>query len=135
MKTKSLVGPSLTLIFCLAAYIVYVFSIMQNNKNWIAIAALIYFLPIFVDFIEDFESTFIEQKNVFYIFIGCIIAGVAYLAVLLSYLALVEDGISETAMFIFKLFLVVVPVVCLPIKAYPVAMGLMQKYKRLFPRG
>ena len=48
---------------------------------------------------------------------------------------LVEDGISETAMFVFKLFLVVVPVVCLPIKAYPVAMGLMQKYKRLFPRG
>lgn len=65
MKTKSLVGPSLTLVFCLAAYIVYVFSIMQNNKNWIAIAALIYFLPIFVDFIEDFESTFVEQKNIF----------------------------------------------------------------------
>lgn len=135
MKTKSLVGPSLTLIFCLAAYIVYVSSIMQNNKNWIAIAALIYFLPIFVDFVEDFESTFIEQKKVFLVFIGCIVAGILYLAGLLSYLALVEDGISETAMFIFKLFLVVVPVVCLPIKAYPVVMGLMQKYKRLFPRG
>ena len=135
MKTKSLVGSSLTFIFCLAAYIVYVFSIMQNNKNWIAIAALIYFLPLFVDFMEDFESTFVEHKKVFLLFIGCIISAVVYLAVLLSYLALVEDGISESAMFVFKLFLVVVPVVCLPIKAYPAVMGLMQKYKRLFPGG
>lgn len=133
MKTKSLVGSSLTFVFCLAAYIVYVFSIMQNNKNWIAIAALIYFLPLFVDFIEDFESTFVEHKKVFLIFIGCIISAILYLAVLLSYLALVEDGISGAAMFVFKLFLVVVPVVCLPIKAYPVVVGLMQKYKRLFP--
>lgn len=133
MKTKSLVGSSLTFVFCLAAYIVYVFSIMQNNKNWIAIAALIYFLPLFVDFIEDFENTFVEHKKVFLIFIGCIISAILYLAVLLSYLALVEDGISGAAMFVFKLFLVVVPVVCLPIKAYPVVVGLMQKYKRLFP--
>lgn len=130
---KSLVSPFLSFVFCSTAYVVYVASMMKNDKNWVAIAALIYFLPLFIDLIEDFESIAILQKKFFIFTIVCIIIAAAYLIALLSYLTMSEDGVNESAEFVFKLFLSGCPIVCIPIKVYPLWLALMQRYKRLFP--
>lgn len=135
MKTNSgsLVSPLLTLIFCSSAYVVYIFSMFQNDKNWVAIAALIYFLPLFIDLIEDFEGTNILQKKFFTFTIICLGVGALYLVCLLAYLTISEAKLDGTPAFVFKFFLSVAPIVCIPIKAYPVCITLMQRYRKLFP--
>lgn len=132
--SKSLVSPILSLVFCSTAYVVYVFSMMQNDKNWVAIAALIYFLPLFIDLIEDFESTNILQKKFFIFTVFCVIIAVIYTIALLSYLTMTEDGVNETPSVAFKIFLSICPIVCIPIKIYPVWLAIMQRYKRQYPQ-
>lgn len=132
--SKSLVSPILSLVFCSTAYVVYVFSMMQNDKNWVAIAALIYFLPLFIDLIENFENTKILQKKFFVFTVGCVIIAALYIIALLSYLTMTEDGVNNTPSVCFKVFLSLCPIVCIPIKIYPVWLAIMQKYKRLYPQ-
>ena len=53
MANKSFLGNALTFAFSLVAYIVYIFSITKNDEKWMLVLALIYFLPLFVDFAEE----------------------------------------------------------------------------------
>ena len=133
-KVRSIAYPLLTLIFCLVAYVVYAVSMLQNDKNWVAIAALIYFFPLFIDLLESFENTVFYHKKFFFITIMCIVIGGLYFAGLVTYLTMAESLINETPRVIFKLLLASCPIVCIPIKAYPVCVILMQRYRRFFSK-
>lgn len=130
MTQKSLLSSSLTLIFSVSAYIVYVFSIIKQDQNWIVIASLIYFLPLFVNAVEDFQNMRFQKKSNFIILLICIICGAMYLVFLLYYLAAFKDNMSVGISFFVKFMLVLLPAVCVPLKAYPFFVNIMQLYNR-----
>ncbi len=130
MTQKSLLSSSLTLVFSISAYIVYAFSVINQDKNWIVIASLIYFLPLFVNAVEDFQSMRFQKKGYFILFLICILLGATYLVFLLYYLAYFKDAMVVSIPFFVKLMLILLPLVCIPLRAYPFVVNIMQLYNR-----
>lgn len=132
MGNKSLLGNALALGFSLAAYIIYIFSMVNSDTKWMLITAFIYFLPIFVDFAEDMQAVVFKKKLWFKLCICLFAVGLLYFIFLFSYLSLPEDMSGGFVSDVLKVSLVIIPAVCLPIKVYPLSVTVMQLYNRMF---
>lgn len=130
MPSKTLTGTVLTFVFAVVAYITYVVAIATKEKNWIVISALVYFLPIFVDYIETIQTTRAPTKKHFIFTIVCFFIGVIYLIILLSFLSILKENMEQEPHLISKLLLTILPAVCIPIKGYPLFTNIMQLYNR-----
>lgn len=130
MKDKSLTGLSLALVFCISGYIAYVYAVLAQNTTLVLIASLIYFLPLFIDFSEDIQTTRIGNPYMFWVLVFCFCIGLIYAIVLFSYLAIFNGSFSDPLPWIMRFLVILLPVVCLPIKAYPFGVKIMQLANR-----
>ncbi|MBQ3603963.1 MAG: hypothetical protein IJA02_08995 [Clostridia bacterium] len=129
MASKSLLSSTLSLSFFIAAYASYISAIIEQNSSWIVVSALIYFIPMFVNFVDDFQNVKIHKKSHLIFLIACLILGFIYVAFLVSYISAfgsAEQGVP----IIVKVLLIVLPVVCIPLKAYPFIVTVMQIFNR-----
>lgn len=130
MSGKTLLGTVLNFSFGLAAYVTYVISILQDNKSWIVISALIYFLPLFVEFVEGFEEVSSEHRSVFAFLLICLLIGIAYIVLLLSYLSALGENSGKELSGWMRFFVAAIPIVCVPIKAIPLMVKIAQQQNR-----
>ena len=130
MKDKSLTGSSLALVFCVSGYIAYVYAVLAQNTTLVLIASLIYFFPLFIDFSEDLQATRIGDPRMFWVLIACFGVGLVYTIVLFSYLAIFNGSFSDPLPRVMRFLVILLPVVCLPIKAYPLGVKIMQLANR-----
>lgn len=130
MRTKTILSTSLSFSFTLAAYVMYIVAVAGQNKNWIVISALVYFLPLFVEFADDLYNVTLKKKWHLILIICCFVLAVLYISFLLSYISLFEENMTEVIFTICKIFIIALPSVCIPLKAYPFFSSLMQWYNR-----
>ena len=130
MTQKTILGASLSMIFSVSAYIIYAVTVAQQMENWIAISALVYFLPLFVSLVEETQTTRFDKKWHIIFFAISIVVGIAYSIFLICFLSLQKDSMASTASLVVKIFLIVLPLICLPIKTYPFFVCIMQWYNR-----
>ncbi|MBQ6999565.1 MAG: hypothetical protein IJN67_00795 [Oscillospiraceae bacterium] len=130
MKDKSLTGTSLSLVFCMSGYIAYVYAVMKQNTALILVASLIYFLPLFIDFSEDLQTTRVGNPYMFRVLVVCFCIGLVYATVLFSYLAIFEGSFTDPLPRFMRFLVILLPVACLPIKAYPLGVKIMQLANR-----
>ena len=132
--SKSILGTSLQVAFTLAAYVMYIFAVYNQSSNWIYITALIYFFPIFVGYADSIQGIKMKYKWLFVLSIILIFISVLYIAFLLLYLNLNMQNMNTSMASVFQVIIVVVPVVCIPMRAFPLAEAIMQYHSRSFSK-
>lgn len=129
MKGKSLTGASLSLAFCLSAYLVYVDAVQHNDKARILVAALIYFSPLFIEFCENLQNMRFPSRPVFWFFLICFVLGLVFLIFLFAHLSI--DSIDKSNFSSFEKFLFsFLPGTSLPIKLYSYIVAIAQVVNR-----
>ncbi|MBE6572769.1 MAG: hypothetical protein E7652_00070 [Ruminococcaceae bacterium] len=126
--SKSVTGAVISFIFTVVAYVSYVFALWAGDSSWIVVAALIYFFPVAIDYIETMQTMSFHKKWLIVVTIVFFIIAVIYLIVLLSYLSVVKEVPSISL--VWKTVLVACPVICIPIKGYPIFVSICQWYNR-----
>ena len=126
---KSLLGTTLVLVFSLVAYAVYVYALLTQNNAWTVVSALLYFFPVYTEFLEEFPNIRVDKKWQLMGMIACVVSATLCLVSMFIFLSLVSDG-SSTVHIVFKIVLAILPVTCIPIKTIPFIQALYQWYNR-----
>jgi Kef-type K+ transport system membrane component KefB len=126
---KSLLGTSLSFVFAVVAYITYLHALLSGNTGWMIVSALVYFFPVFVEFIEELQNTRFNKKWQIILMSICALISLVCMIMLFVYLSIETDG-NDTISKVWKIILAVCPVACIPLKAYPMMTAFFQWYNR-----
>lgn len=131
--SKSFLGTTLTFVFAVVAYITYINALFAKNTGWMIVSAFVYFFPVFVEFIEEFQNTRFDKKWKIVLMSICAIISIACMILLFVYLSIETDG-NTTVSIVWKILLTVCPIACIPLKAYPMITVFFQWYNRNFDK-
>lgn len=131
MQKKTLLGASLIAVFSIAAYLVYVDSLLSPiSEQWIFIAAFIYFFPQIVESCDELQFIRLKNKPLIILYIVGSLVGLAYLVALWYLLNKLGQNFIVNANFLSKFFMIIIPVFLLPQKIIPCLCIIMQLYNR-----
>lgn len=125
-----MLGTGISFMCYVAAYLFFAYSVLTNNKSWIMVSALIYFLPLVVELGESFQCEKVISKGVFIFKTICFVLGLVYLALLFFILNVRKEAMETPLRMEIRLLLAVLPVVYIFHRAFPFFTTLMQVYNR-----
>ena len=132
--SKTILGTSLQAAFSISAFVLYTYAVYNQNQNWIIITALVYFLPIYISFIDDIQNKRLLYKGIYILIVAVIAVSVVYIAFLFMYLSLKSQNMNADMLIVFQRIILIAPSMCIPMKVYPLVKVLIQYRNRNFEK-